>query len=56
MNQTSSPGAIAVPDNATLLPEVALLARPGTLVAILQVAAQLMETWLAARQGTAGPG
>lgn len=42
----------AVPDNATLLKNVLSLAGPTTLVALLQVVAQLTETWLAARQGT----
>jgi len=42
-----------VPDNATLLKNVLSLAGPTTLVALLQVVAQLTETWLAARQGTA---
>ncbi|WP_151637828.1 MATE family efflux transporter [Noviherbaspirillum aerium] len=39
--------------NAALLRNVFALAAPTTLVALLQVAAQLVETWLAARQGTA---
>jgi Na+-driven multidrug efflux pump len=53
MDRISCTGAIAVPDNATLLRRVGALAAPSTLVALLQVAAQLTETWLAARQGTA---
>jgi len=50
-------GALAqdtpAPANAALLRNVFALAAPTTFVAILQVIAQLVETWLAARQGTA---
>lgn len=40
------------PTAAALLRRILALAAPTTLVALLQVAAQLAETWLAARQGT----
>ncbi len=40
-------------DNAVLLKSMLALAGPTALVALLQIAAQLTETWLAARQGTA---
>ena len=48
---SSSPLA-AVPATA-LLRRILALAAPTTALALLQVAAQLAETWLAARQGTA---
>ncbi len=41
------------PSNAELLRRILALAAPTTAVALLQVVAQLVETWLAARQGTA---
>ncbi len=41
------------PSNADLLRRILALAAPTTAVALLQVVAQLVETWLAARQGTA---
>ena len=40
-------------DSATLLGQILALAAPTSLVSLLQVTAQLVETWLAARQGTA---
>ncbi|KAA2215284.1 multidrug transporter MatE [Pseudoroseomonas oryzae] len=42
------PGSVGV-----LMRRILALAAPTSLVALLQVAAQLAETWLAARQGTA---
>ncbi len=39
--------------NATLLRQILALAAPTTALSMLQVLAQLTETWLAARQGTA---
>lgn len=54
--QNKSPSAtlgVPIATNATLLRGVFALAAPTTLVAMLQVIAQLVETWLAARQGTA---
>lgn len=54
--QNKFPSAATAPPaaaNAALLRSVFALAAPTTLVALLQVAAQLVETWLAARQGTA---
>lgn len=53
MRILSSPSAVIGPDNTALMRNVFALAGPTTLVALLQVAAQLAETWLAARQGTA---
>ncbi|PHK94467.1 multidrug transporter MatE [Pseudoroseomonas rhizosphaerae] len=41
------------PSTGTLLRRIAALAAPTTLIALLQAVAQLLETWLAARQGTA---
>ena len=41
------------PSARALLRRLLALAAPTTLVALLQVAAQLAETWIAARQGTA---
>ena len=41
------------PTSRALLGRMLALAAPTTLVALLQVAAQLAETWIAARQGTA---
>src|SRR5688572_19371202 len=38
---------------STLLRRIGALAAPTTAVALLQVGSQLIETWLAARQGTA---
>lgn len=38
---------------AELLRRILALAAPTTLISVLQVCAQLVETWLAARQGTA---
>lgn len=53
-----APGAIAAappaaPGMGVLLRRILALAAPTSLVAILQAAAMLFETWLAARQGTA---
>lgn len=48
---TAALGAEVAPRRA-LLRQVMELAAPTTLLALLQVAAQLVETWLAARQGT----
>jgi Na+-driven multidrug efflux pump len=45
--------AAAAPPPGVLLKQVMALAAPTTLLALLQVGAQLFETWLAARQGTA---
>ena len=45
--------AAAVAPPRALLKQVMALAAPTTLLALLQVGAQLVETWLAARQGTA---
>ena len=42
-----------MPSARTLLRRLLALAAPTTLVALLQVVAQLAETWIAARQGTA---
>src|SRR5919206_3842807 len=54
------PHSLAVPLSApdapatrTILRGILALAAPTSLVAALQVIAQLFETWLAARQGTA---
>jgi len=41
------------PPAATLLKQILALAAPTTVLAALQVASMLVETWLAARQGTA---
>lgn len=49
---TATLAAAAAPPRA-LLKQVLALAAPTTLLALLQVGAQLVETWLAARQGTA---
>src|SRR3712207_3148538 len=43
----------AAPATRTILRGILALAAPTSLVAALQVVAQLAETWLAARQGTA---
>ncbi len=45
--------ALAAPSSRELLRRVWVLAAPTTAVAALQSAAQLVEPWLAARQGTA---
>ncbi|WP_043360264.1 MATE family efflux transporter [Belnapia sp. F-4-1] len=45
--------ALAAPSSRDLLRRVWVLAAPTTAVAALQSAAQLVEPWLAARQGTA---
>lgn len=52
---TPSAGGAAPPDPTTraLLARIAELAAPTTVVAFLQVVGQLVDTWLAARQGTA---
>jgi Na+-driven multidrug efflux pump len=49
----ASPPAPAPPALRTLLRRILALAAPTSLVAVLQSAATLIETWLAARQGTA---
>jgi Na+-driven multidrug efflux pump len=49
---TAAPAAGVAPPSA-LLKQVMALAAPTTLLALLQVGGQLVETWLAARQGTA---
>ncbi|WP_199873144.1 MATE family efflux transporter, partial [Ideonella sp. A 288] len=41
------------PTNAALLRQILALAAPTTALSMLQVVAQVVETWLAARQGTA---
>src|SRR5262245_2091776 len=41
------------PSATTLLKQILALAAPTTLLAALQIASMLLETWLAARQGTA---
>lgn len=46
-------GGSAVPSTADLLRRIVALAAPTTVLAALQVVAQLVDTWLAARQGTA---
>lgn len=43
----------ARPSNSALLRQIFALAAPTTALSMLQVIAQLTETWLAARQGTA---
>ena len=54
MSEGLATTAAAVPVPATgLLRRILALAAPTSLVALLQVGAQLAETWLAARQGTA---
>ena len=45
--------ALAAPSTAAILRRIVALAAPTSLVALLQAVAQLVETWLAARQGTA---
>ena len=40
------------PSMGTLLRRIAALAAPTTVIALLQAGGQLIETWLAARQGT----
>lgn len=52
MTQQGIASLPAVP-TSELLRQILVLAAPTSLVALLQVAAQLFETWLAARQGTA---
>jgi Na+-driven multidrug efflux pump len=51
----AAPAAIAPPRLAgrTILRQILALAGPTAFIAILQVVAQVSETWLAARQGTA---
>ena len=44
---------VTTPTHAVLLRRIGRLAAPTTLVVALQVIGQLVETWLAARQGTA---
>jgi len=43
----------AAPSRGAALRQILALAAPTTLIALLQAAAQLVETWLAARQGIA---
>ncbi len=50
---TALKAAAAAPSNGTLLRQIFALAAPTTALSMLQVIAQLTETWLAARQGTA---
>jgi Na+-driven multidrug efflux pump len=45
--------AMPPPSAATLLRRIAVLAAPTSVIALLQAAAQLIEIWLASRQGTA---
>lgn len=45
--------ATAAPASSELLRRIGALAAPTMLMSLLQAAAQLFETWLAARQGTA---
>lgn len=45
--------AVQVPSTSALLKRIGELAAPTTVVAFLQVIGQLIDTWLAARQGTA---
>jgi Na+-driven multidrug efflux pump len=49
----ASPSGVYAPQTGSLLRRIFDLAAPTTLVALVQAAAQLVETWLAARQGTA---
>jgi Na+-driven multidrug efflux pump len=53
MTAVAGPSVASVAPPRVLLQQVLALAAPTTLLAVLQVAAQLLETWLAARQGTA---
>lgn len=48
-----SPSSVSPPPASTLLRQIGALAAPTTALSMLQVAAQLVETVLAARQGTA---
>ena len=52
MHSIVKPGSTQ-PSATALLKQILALAAPTTLLAGLQVASQLFETWLAARQGTA---
>ena len=51
-NMPCPPAAIAPPSNTEIARRIAVLAAPTSLVAFLQAGSQLIETWLAARQGT----
>jgi putative MATE family efflux protein len=46
-------GSATQPTSATILRRILALAAPTTLLALVQSGAMLIETWLAARQGTA---
>ena len=51
-NMPCPAAAIAPPSNTEIARRIAVLAAPTSLVAFLQAGSQLIETWLAARQGT----
>jgi len=51
--RASIKAASAAATSASLLSRILALAAPTSLVALLQIIAQLAETWIAARQGTA---
>ncbi|MDO9217141.1 MAG: MATE family efflux transporter, partial [Lacisediminimonas sp.] len=53
MPPVAAPAPLPPPRVAALLQSMLALAGPTSIVAVMQVSSQLMETWLAARQGTA---